>query len=128
MIMEDPKSETRNPKEIQSPKSETNARQTQKCVSGFGFWTFLRISGFGLRISRLVLCSALCVLTSEMPAHATPTQEDVFKSISSNVDDKVDGQKVLGLAEKNQPVKNLVTLLLCPSLIKKARESPQKRR
>ena len=128
----------------------------------------------------LFVYSAFCILTCAFPAHATPTQEEVFKSIQSNVDDKVDGRKVLAffaatagvvilivllnnrqqrqerpkvlnhqskllrelmktaglkgsqvrqlkmlsadLRERNQPVENLVTLLLCPSLIRKARE------
>ncbi len=116
-----------------------------------------------------------------MPARAAPTQDDVFKSIQSNVhSDPVDGSKVMGflfafagvvvlvvainkyqkpeaisktlnhqgklirelmkstglkssqirqlkslrddLGENGTPVESLVTLLLCPSLIQKARE------
>ncbi len=126
----------------------------------------------------LLVASLMLVLCST--AIANPTQEDVFKSISSNVDQSVDGRKMLGflaaivglgllavvinnwqqrparpkvtnhqgklmrelmksaglkssqirqlkalsadLAARGQPVENLTTLLLCPSLIKKARE------
>ncbi len=133
-----------------------------------------------MRTCLLVFGYAFCIHLSAATAHANPTQEEVFKSISSNVDDKLDGRKVLGvvaaatggiillvllnnrqqrvdvpkvtnhqgklmrelmktaglkasqirqlkalsadLAEKNQSVENLVTLLLCPSLIKKARD------
>jgi hypothetical protein len=136
----------------------------------------MRASKFWL----LCLYSAFCILSSAFPAQANPTQEDVFKSIQSNVDDKVDGRKVIAffaaaagvvimivllnnrqqreerpkvlnhqskllrelmktaglkssqvrqlkmlsadLRERNQPVENLVTLLLCPSLIRKARQ------
>jgi hypothetical protein len=166
--------------------------ERRRSLSDFGFSPFLRISGFGFRISfrrpaigLLFLCSAFCILTSALPAQANPTQEDVFKSISGNMNDKVDGQKVLGvcaaaaglvillvlinkrqlredlpkvtnhqgklirelmktaglkasqirqlkainanLAAKGEPVKNLATLLLCPSLIKKARETEARR-
>jgi hypothetical protein len=178
-----PKPETRNPKEIRNPKSEKLPRIVECSVSDFGFSSFLRISDFGFRISRthlFFLSTIICVLTAAVPARANPTQEDVFKSISSNVNDQVDGRKVIGflaafvglvilmvlinsrqqrkevpkvtnhqgrlmrelmrsaglkrsqirqlkslsddLADGNQPVENLVTLLLCPSLIRKARE------
>jgi hypothetical protein len=127
----------------------------------------------------------LYVLVLTPPTHANPSQEDVFKSISGNMDDKIDGQKVLGvcaaaagliillvlinkrqerqdlpkvtnhqgklirelmksaglksaqirqlkainadLTAKGEPVTNLATLLLCPSLIKRARESDKRR-
>jgi hypothetical protein len=133
------------------------------------------------RLLGLLLFSAFIIHHSSFPAQATPTQEDVFKSIQTNVNDPVDGEKVLAffavlvgaailiavfnrrqkivadprplnhqgklvrelmksaglktaqirqlkalrdeLAEQDQPVENLVTLLLCPSLIKKARDS-----
>jgi hypothetical protein len=139
------------------------------------------LSGFLARRSSLgflLVASLMLVLCST--AIANPTQEDVFKSISSNVDQSVDGRKMLGflaaivglgllavvinnwqqrparpkvtnhqgklmrelmksaglkssqirqlkalsadLAARGQPVENLTTLLLCPSLIKKARE------
>jgi hypothetical protein len=182
-----PKSEARNPKEGRKSEIRKGSDSSIKSVFGFRISDFLRISGFGFRISRLqiaLLCSAFCILTSALPANATPTQEDVFKSISSNVDQSVDGRKMLGflaaivglgilavvinswqqrpvrakvtnhqgklmrelmksaglkssqirqlkalsadLAARGQPVENLATLLLCPSLIKKARE-PQPR-
>jgi hypothetical protein len=129
----------------------------------------------------LILTSSFIIHHSSLPAQATPTQEDVFKSIQSNVhSDPVDGTKVLGflfafagvvvlivainkyqkpsetvktlnhqgklirelmknaglkssqirqlkalrddLETRGKPVEHLVTLLLCPSLIKTARE------
>jgi hypothetical protein len=133
----------------------------------------------GSRFLFLLLYSAFCILTSAFPAQANPTQDDVFKSIQSNVNDQVDGRKMLAffaaaagvvimivlinkrqqreerprilnnqakllrelmktaglkssqvrqlkmlsadLREGGEPVENLVTLLLCPSLIQKAR-------
>jgi hypothetical protein len=161
--------------------------EARRCLFNFRLSSFVRISGCGFRISSrlLLLCFAFFILASALTAHAAPTQEDVFKSISGNMDDKIDGQKVLGvcaaaagliillvlinkrqqredlptvtnhqgklirelmktaglksaqirqlkainadLAAKGVPVKNLATLLLCPSLIKRARE-PQTRR
>ena len=140
------------------------------------------------RLHLLFLYSAFCILTSALPASANPSQEDVFKSISSNVDNTMDGRKVFAffvavagavvmivlinnrqqrvrvvipkslnheskllrelmktaglksaqirqlkllradLVEKGQPVENLVTLLLCPSLIKKARDVDERPR
>lgn len=138
---------------------------------------------FGRRTGRFTLalvCFAFCILTSAFPAQANPTLEDVFKNTQSNMDDQIDGRKMLAffaaaagvvimvvlinnrqqrverpkvlnhqskllrelmktaglksaqvrqlkmlsadLRERGQPVDNLVTLLLCPSLIKKARE------
>ncbi len=156
--MENPKSETRNPKEIPSPKSETMQGRKANCIfSAFGLWSFIRISGFGFRVLQVAICLAV-ILTATLPANAAPTQEDVFKSISSNVDDKAreDKPKVTNhqgkllrelmksaglkrsqirqlkalsadLAAKNQPVQNLATLLLCPSLIKKARDRDARR-
>jgi hypothetical protein len=44
--VENPKSETRNPKEIPSPKSEKEAWIGGCSISDFGFSSFLRISGF----------------------------------------------------------------------------------
>jgi hypothetical protein len=140
------------------------------------------VSSFEFRSSnfRPVLATIFLILLTALPAHATPSQEDVFKSISSNVDQSVDGRNVLGfvvavvglailvfvinswyqrparakvtnhqgklmrelmktaglkpaqirqlkainadLAARGQPVENLATLLLCPSLIQKARD------
>ena len=132
------------------------------------------------RMLFLLLFSSFIIHLSSFPAHATPTQEDVFKSIQSNENDQIDGRKVLAffaaaggvvimilLINKRQqreerpktlnhqakllkelmksaglkssqvrqlkmlsadlraggePVENLVTLLLCPSLIQKARQ------
>jgi hypothetical protein len=135
------------------------------------------------RIVFLLLCSSFCIHHSSFSAHANPSQEDVFKSIQSNVDDKFDGKKVFAffvaaagavllivllnnrqqrlvvnkkprkvnhqarllrelmktaglksaqikqlkmlsadLRQRGEPVDNLVTLLLCPSLIQKARQ------
>jgi hypothetical protein len=137
------------------------------------------------RCTLLFLYSAICILTSALPARANPTLEDVFKNTQNNMDDQVDGRKMLAfflaagavvimvvlinnrqqrpqrpkvlnhqnkllrelmksaglkssqvrqlkmlsadLRERNQPVENLVTLLLCPSLIKKAREDDRPR-
>jgi len=167
---------------MMNDESRMQNEEGRRRYSDFGFSPFLRISGFGLRISfrLLALCSAFCILTSALPAHAAPSQEDVFKSISGNMDDKIDGRKVLGvcaaaaglvillvlinkrqqrqdlptvtnhqgklirelmktaglkssqirqlkainaeLAAKGMPVQNLATLLICPSLIKKAKE------
>jgi hypothetical protein len=136
----------------------------------------------GLTGRILLFCFAFCILHSAFPAtaRATPTQEEVFKSIQSNENDTIDGRKLLAvlaggaglviiivlinnrqqrrelprtlnhqgkllrelmktaglknaqirqlkmlseeLANKDQPVDHLVTLLLCPSLIKKARD------
>jgi len=64
------------------------------------------------------LYSAFCILTSAFPAQANPTQEDVFKSIQSNVNDQVDGRKVLaffaaaaGLVVKRLGAKDSLTKL-----------------
>jgi hypothetical protein len=131
------------------------------------------------RLVYLILFSSFIIHLSSFSALATPTQEDVFKSIQSNVNDQIDGRKMMAffagaagviimivlinnrqqrverpkvlnhqtkllrelmktaglksaqvrqlkmlsadLRERNQPVENLVTLLLCPSLIQKAR-------
>lgn len=129
----------------------------------------------------LLLTCAFCILTSAIPALASPTQEEVFKSINENVGESVDGTKVLAIAAAaagitiilvlfnrrqtrqavptalnhqgkllrelmktaglkpaearqlkvlaeqaaaaGEPVESAVTLLLCPSLMKKVKES-----
>jgi hypothetical protein len=154
-------------------------------TSETGVWAFQQ-SGRKSRARKhlpiwyFILCSAFCIHHSAFSARANPSMEDVSKSISSNMDEKVDGRKVIGflagfaglvilmvlinnrqqrkevpkvtnhqgrlmrelmrsaglkrsqirqlkslsddLADRSQPVENLVTLLLCPSLIRKARE------
>jgi hypothetical protein len=135
------------------------------------------------RLRILCLCSALCALSSALPAlpaFAGPTQEDVFKSINENVGASADGGKLLAflaagvgvaiilvlfnrrqtraaapqplnhqgkllreiikttgmrpedgrrlkvladqMGDAGTPLESPVTLLLCPSLLKKARE------
>ncbi len=129
----------------------------------------------------LGLCALIAVSVSitSAPVYANPSQEDVFKSIQSNMDGSVDGGKVLaflavgagivivlvlfnrrqkreaapralnhqgkllrelmktaglkpaearqlklladGLAEKGEPLESAITLLLCPSLMQRAR-------
>ncbi len=112
----------------------------------------------------LCLTAILAVTALTAPASANPSQDDVFKSISSNVNDQIDGSKVVAflaatagliiilvlinhrqqrqdspkvtnhqgkllrelmksadLAAGGEPVENLTTILLCPSLIKRAR-------
>jgi hypothetical protein len=140
-----------------------------------------RRAGGALPFWALLLYSSFILHHSSLPARAAPTQDDVFKSIQSNVhSDPVDGSKVMGflfafagvvvlvvainkyqkpeaisktlnhqgklirelmkstglkssqirqlkslrddLGENGTPVESLVTLLLCPSLIQKARE------
>ncbi len=140
-----------------------------------------------IRAFALVLFFGLLLLLSSSTASANPTQDDVFKSIQSNVhSDPIDGTKVLGfisafagvivlvvainrvqrpvarpqtlnhkgklirelmktaglkssqirqlkalrddLSNNGKPVDNLVTLLLCPSLIREAREPEKSRR
>jgi len=124
----------------------------------------------------MVLAALLCTASV---AHADPTQEEVFKSISNSVDGKTDGGKVLAvvsciigafglmvwlskrekrvttpralnhqgrlmreiiktaglkpsearrlkalaeeLGDKGEPLESPITLMLCPSLMKKAR-------
>jgi hypothetical protein len=42
-----PKTETRNPNETPSPKPQSGVRSP---ISGFWFWSFVRISGFWFRV------------------------------------------------------------------------------
>ena len=131
-------------------------------------------------LNRIVSLGVVLLVTITSVAHAKPSQDEVFKSISSNMDQSVDGTKVLAffaaaaglvivlvvvnrrrqiqaapkalnnpskllkelsktaglksgqvkqlkvlgedLSARNEGVENLVTLLLCPSLIQQRPE------
>jgi hypothetical protein len=170
-----------------SPRRREGAKEDAKKKAAFVFSSSclpsrLRVfavnSNLGIRFA--CLCAAFCILTIALPVRANPSQEDVFKSIQSNVSDPMDGRKVAAffvaaaavvilivvinnrqqrvvkpkivnhqakllrelmksaglkssqvrqlkmlsadLRERGEPVDNLVTLLLCPSLIKRARD------
>jgi hypothetical protein len=57
----------------------------------------VRRSVFSVRRSAFAFLLALCLLPSAFSAAAQPTQEDVLRSISQNVNESADGGKVLAV-------------------------------